>query len=95
MDPAGWNRLSALFDDGLEALAAPAEDAELVALDEALERLGTASPRARRVIELRFFTGLSLEETAEALDLSARTVQRDWLTARAWLRATLAPPRSD
>ena len=75
-----------------EAIAAPFDDAELVALDDALERLGESSPRARQVVELRFFTGLTLEETAQALDLSKRTVQRDWLTARAWLRATLAPP---
>jgi RNA polymerase sigma factor (TIGR02999 family) len=82
------------FDALAEAISAPADDAELVALDEALERLGTASPRARQVVELRFFTGLSLEETARALELSVRTVQRDWLAARAWLRSTLAPSPS-
>lgn len=86
-------------DELAEALAAPgffgdADDAELVALDQALERLGASSPRARQVVELRFFTGLSLEETARTLDLSVRTVQRDWLTARAWLRASLAPPQA-
>lgn len=64
------------------------EDAgdELTAIDEALERLAAASPRAARVVECRFFAGLTLEETAEVLEVSVKTVQRDWLLARAWLR---------
>ncbi len=59
---------------------------ELVALDDALERLALANPRAAQVVERRFFAGLSLEETAEVLGVSSKTVQRDWLVARAWLR---------
>ena len=69
-----------------EALLVPAERAEeLIALDEALKRLEAVDERAARVVECRFFTGLSAEETASALGLSRRTVTRDWRTARAWL----------
>jgi RNA polymerase sigma factor (TIGR02999 family) len=59
---------------------------ELVALDDALDRLAQANPRAAEVVERRFFAGLTLEETAEVLGMSTKTVQRDWLVARAWLR---------
>jgi RNA polymerase sigma factor (TIGR02999 family) len=58
---------------------------ELRDLDEALERLATQFPRQARVVECRFFGGLSVEETAEALELAPRTVKRDWALARAWL----------
>lgn len=60
-------------------------DREIVAIDEALEVLATMDPRKARVIELRFFGGLSVEETAAALDVSPQTVMRDWKLARAWL----------
>ena len=59
--------------------------AELVALDEALSRLGDMDSRKREVVELRYFGGLSLEETAEVLDVSVMTVRRDWRAAKAWL----------
>jgi RNA polymerase sigma factor (TIGR02999 family) len=59
--------------------------AELRDLDEALERLAAVFPRQARVVECRFFGGLSVEETAEALELAPRTVKRDWSLARAWL----------
>ena len=59
--------------------------AELRDLDEALERLTALFPRQARVVECRFFGGLSVEETAEALELAPRTVKRDWSLARAWL----------
>ena len=62
---------------------------ELVALDEALARLGALDARQERIVELRFFTGLDLKETAAALGVSTRTVKRDWSVARAWLRAEL------
>lgn len=64
---------------------------EMVALDDALTRLGARNPRLPRVVELRFFAGLSEEETAEVLGVTARTVQRDWATARAWLYKELYP----
>jgi RNA polymerase sigma factor (TIGR02999 family) len=76
--------------DGLEIEVQ--EQAEgLLALDAALSRLSDLHPRWTRVVECRFFAGLSAEETALALDVSARTVQRDWLKARAWLNRELEP----
>lgn len=69
-----------------EAVVMPQERAaELVALDEALERLGAMSERQVRIVECRYFTGLTIEETAQALDVSVATVNRDWTTARMWL----------
>lgn len=72
-----------------EFLSAEAAD-ELVSMDEALERLAKANDRAARVVEQRFFAGLTLEETAEVLGVSMKTVQRDWMLARAWLRKEIA-----
>jgi len=73
-----------------EATAAAADSPEeLIALDDALARLGALDQRQERIVELRFFTGLSVEETAVALGISARTVKREWAVARAWLRAEL------
>jgi len=60
-------------------------DPDLVALDDAMQALARFDPRKARVVELRFFGGLSVEETAEVLRVSAITVMRDWSTARAWL----------
>lgn len=69
-----------------EALAVPGQgDTDLVRLDEALKTLAEMDPQQARVIELRFFTGLSIDETAEALGISPATVKRDWVTAKAWL----------
>ena len=59
--------------------------AELLALDEALDELARLDPRKSRVVELRYFGGLSLEETAKVLDVSLMTVRRDWRAAKAWL----------
>jgi RNA polymerase sigma factor (TIGR02999 family) len=64
-------------------------NSDLVAVDEALEDLARLDPRKARVVELRFFGGLSLEETAEALNVSTDTVGRDWRAARAWLTREL------
>jgi RNA polymerase sigma factor (sigma-70 family) len=60
-----------------------------VALDDALTRLEAVSPRQARLVEYRFFGGLSLEETAEALGVSLATVKRDWVVCRAWLNRAL------
>jgi len=74
------------------ALAAAQErPEELVALDEALERLAGLDPRQVRIVECRFFAGMNVEETAEALGLSPATVKRDWTAARAWLNRELSP----
>jgi len=62
---------------------------ELVAINDALEQLARRNPRLVQVVECRFFAGLTVEETAEALGLARATVVRDWRTARAWLRHTL------
>jgi RNA polymerase sigma factor (TIGR02999 family) len=62
----------------------------LVALDAALDRLAVLEPRQASVVECRFFGGLSTEETAEALGVTTRTVERDWVKARGWLYQTLA-----
>jgi RNA polymerase sigma factor (TIGR02999 family) len=62
---------------------------DLLALDEALQRLEKMNPRQSRIVELRYFGGLSVEETAEVLGVSPITVKRDWATARAWLRSEL------
>lgn len=62
------------------------EAEELIALDDALDRLARIHPRSAEVVQYRFFGGLTLEETAEVLSVSAKTVQREWLAARAWLR---------
>jgi len=64
-------------------------DENLVALDEALSRLAAIDVRKSKVVELRFFGGLSVEETAKALDVSAVTVMRDWNMAKAWLYNSL------
>lgn len=69
-----------------EALAVPErKNVDLVALDDALTALARMDERQAKVVELRFFAGLSIEETAEALRTSAATVKRDWLVAKAWL----------
>lgn len=60
-------------------------DVDLIALDEALTELATLKPRHCQIIEMRFFAGLTIEETAEALNVSHATVERDWSFARAWL----------
>ena len=68
----------------------PAAGVDLVALDDALSRLAALDPRQAQVVELRFFGGLSVEETAALLALSPRTVKREWQLARAWLKRALA-----
>lgn len=69
-----------------EARLLPAErTAEVVALDEALQRLTTLDPRQSEVVELRYFVGLTIPETADVLGLSPATVKREWTAARAWL----------
>jgi len=73
-----------MLDDTLNLFKARSVD--LVALDDALKELARLDPRQSRVVELRFFGGLSTEETAAVLGISSATVKRDWSTARIWLR---------
>jgi RNA polymerase sigma factor (TIGR02999 family) len=70
-------------------VSTPEQSADLVALDEALERLATWDPRQAEVVEMRFLGGLSVEEIAAILNVSQRTVKRDWSVARAWLYGEL------
>jgi RNA polymerase sigma factor (TIGR02999 family) len=72
-----------------DALSVPDKTEDLVALDEALSALATFDERRGRVVELRFFGGLSVEETAAVLKISPETVMRDWKLARTWLRREL------
>ena len=69
------------------AVFSPERSPDLVALDEALTELATIDPRKARVVELRFFGGLDVNETAEALDVHANTVIKDWSLAKAWLHS--------
>jgi len=78
---AGGTRVT--LDEDLAG--APPVDLDMLALDEALDDLDRLEPRHRRIVELRAFGGLSVEETAEVMELSAATVKRDWAFARAWL----------
>ena len=64
-------------------------DADVLALHEALDRLALFDPHQARLVELRYFGGLTIEETADAMDISAATVKREWVLARAWLRREL------
>ncbi len=73
-----------------EALAfAPEQSGELLKLDEALERLTKLDPRQGKIVELRFFGGLTVEQTADLLGISPKTVKRDWSVAKAWLHGEL------
>ncbi|MEO8294386.1 MAG: sigma-70 family RNA polymerase sigma factor [Gemmatimonadota bacterium] len=70
-------------------LASDAADAEVLGVDEALARLAVIDPRQAQLVELRYFAGFSIEETAELLEVSPATVKRDWAFARAWLQKEL------
>jgi RNA polymerase sigma factor (TIGR02999 family) len=81
----GGNQVAVTFDEALLPEAAGGDPIDLIALDRALEALARAHPEQARVVELRFFGGQSVEETALALDLSPATVKRHWTFAKAWL----------
>jgi RNA polymerase sigma factor (TIGR02999 family) len=84
----GGQALQSLEDDPL--VLVHGREAELLDLDNALGRLAALDERQSRVVECRFFGGMSVEETAAALDISPATVKRDWTLARAWLNRDLA-----
>lgn len=77
---------------GDEALVAAQRSEVLLALDEALEQLAVLNPRLSQVVECRYFAGLTEQETAEALGVTTRTVERDWAKARGWLSLELHGP---
>ena len=84
----GQDAVRVTLDDG--ALRMDQRGEELLALDEALTELTEKCPRKGRVVELRYFGGLTAEETAEVLKIDSRTVKRDWTFARAWLHNRLS-----
>jgi RNA polymerase sigma factor (TIGR02999 family) len=77
------------------ALVTETRSEELLALDEALEKLAAQDPRKSQIVELRYFGGLTAEETAEFLKLSLRTVEREWTMAKAWLYRALSGDETD
>ena len=77
----------------LTVAAEAGEAVDLLDLDLALDRFAERFPRQAKVVEMRYFTGLEFEDVATALELSLRTVKRDWSFARAWLRDALGPAR--
>ncbi len=81
----GWTKVP--LDDAFKVAEARAED--LIALDDALNRLESVNERQCRVVEYRFFGGMSVQEAAEALGVSAASVKRDWMASRAWLNQEL------
>jgi RNA polymerase sigma factor (TIGR02999 family) len=87
-DKRGGDAVTLTLDEHL----VPAQQRELdvVALDDALAELGRMSPQQSQVVEMRFFAGLSIEETAQALGISPATVKREWTLARAWLYREMA-----
>lgn len=89
----GGTRVRVEWDDAMIMADAHADD--LLALHDALERLAVERPRHARVVECRFFAGMSIPDVAEALGLSPATVKRDWQLARAWLHRDLAPESAD
>lgn len=72
-------------------LAAPESEVDILVLNDALDRLALYDARQARIVELRFFTGFSVEEVAQLLAISEKTVKRDWAMARAWLQKELTP----
>jgi RNA polymerase sigma factor (TIGR02999 family) len=89
----GGGALAVELDSGM--MVAGKGRPDLVALDDALEQLGRVDPRKSRVVELRFFGGLSVQETAEVLKVSPETVMRDWRLAKAWLWRELKADQDD
>ena len=87
----GWERVT-LVDDEVAAVDGPNE-VDVLALHESLERLAAFDPQQERIVELRYFGGLTIEEAAEVLGISAATVVREWTIAKAWLRSDLSSGR--
>ncbi len=89
----GGGAMQVSFDEGMAVTEAKA--AELLAVHEALEKLSAMDPRKGRIVELRFFGGLNLDETAEILEISSPTVQREWRATKAWLHRILTEGNYD
>ncbi|HET9761896.1 MAG TPA: sigma-70 family RNA polymerase sigma factor [Casimicrobiaceae bacterium] len=89
----GGDQARVTLDESLLAPESSESDVDLLALDEALTRLTSLDPQQARIVELRYFGGLSVEETGEALGISVATVKRHWTIARAWLLRELKGAR--
>jgi RNA polymerase sigma factor (TIGR02999 family) len=85
----GWDRVTLAGD---EAATDSHKEIDVLALHEALERLAGFDPQQERIVELRYFGGLTIEETAEVVGISAATVVREWTIAKAWLRSDMSRP---
>jgi RNA polymerase sigma-70 factor, ECF subfamily len=83
---AGWERVTLVSDRTPNS----SRDIDVLSLDDALQRLAALDPQQERIVELRYFGGLTLDETAEVIGISPSTVKREWTIARAWLRAQLS-----
>ncbi len=88
----GSDPLTVPVEDMLDLLPSPLPDDRLLAVDVALTRLAALDPRQAQVVELRFFAGLSVADTAQVLDVSPTTVKREWASARAWLFDAIEAP---
>lgn len=88
----GGDAVRVTLDEGIASV--PSRDVDFADLDAALAELGRLDERQARIVELRFFAGLGIEETAVALSLSPATVKREWATARAWLYRALSAGRA-
>jgi len=82
-----WDRIT-LIDD--EVAGAAADDLDILALHEALDRLAAFDPQQGRIVELRYYGGLTIEEAAEVIGISPATIVREWTLAKAWLRSALS-----
>ena len=92
-DKRGGGAIPVPLDEAL--VFAPEQSSELVKLDASLERLAKLDPRQSRIVELRFFGGLTVEQTADMLGISAKTVKRDWSMAKAWLHGDMKTSHGD
>jgi RNA polymerase sigma factor (TIGR02999 family) len=81
----GSGAVKLALDEAMAVPQTPATDVDLLGLNDALDRLAEMDERQSRIVELRFFAGLSIEETAEVMHLSPASIKREWQTARAWL----------
>ncbi len=88
----GGSRVRVTLDEGVAAV--PGSPVDMLALDEALTALSALDPQLGRIVELRFFGGLSVEESAEALGVSPATVKRGWSLAKAWLKREMQKDKS-
>jgi RNA polymerase sigma-70 factor, ECF subfamily len=89
----GGDQIQMTYTDGLAAATTDVDADELIALDLALSRLDAIDARQVQVVELRYFAGFSIEETAELMSLSPATIKREWTMARAWLLGSLRDSR--